>query len=140
MYAIILILHRLKFTNNTTILLLYLYFIQLQIQLFARTLFPSTRFLSNHHSKPLKLILINLKEIEINRDAIKRKAPRFSVPKKENKGSCGRVTKRLIARNSIRDNIVYSQSQKQEVSKQQNPRKPTKKRETPKRGEETEHG
>lgn len=138
MYAIILILHRLKFTNNTTILLLYLYFIQLQIQLFARTV--STRFLSNHHSKPLKLILINLKRIEINRDAIKRKAPRFSVRKKENKGSCGRVTKRLIARNSIRDNIVYSQSQKQEVSNQQNPRKPTKKRETPKRGEETEHG
>lgn len=135
MYAIILILHRLKFTNNTTILLLYLYFIQLQIQLFARTV--STRFLSNHHSKPLKLILINLKRIEINRDA-KRKAPRFSVPKK--KKIKDRVTKRLIARNSIRDNIVYSQSQKQEVSKQQNPRKPTKKRETPKRGEETEHG
>lgn len=81
MYAIILILHRLKFTNNTTILLLYLYFIQLQIQLFARTV--STRFLSNHHSKPLKLILINLKRIEINRDAIKRKAPRFSIPKKK---------------------------------------------------------
>ena len=136
MYAIILILHRLKFTNNTTILLLYLYFIQLQIQLFARTV--STRFLSNHHSKPLKLILINLKRIEINRDAIKRKAPRFSVPKK--KKIKDRVTKRLIARNSIRDNIVYFQSQKQEVSNQQNPRKPTKKRETPKRGEETEHG
>lgn len=40
-------------------------------------------------------------------------------------------------RNSIRDNIVYSQSQKQEVSNQ-NRRKPTK-RETA-NGEEAEHG
>lgn len=50
-------------------------------------------------------------QIEANRETIKKHL--FSVPKKRKRKekesrSCGRVTKRLI----IRDNVVYSQSQK----------------------------